>query len=85
MANEEGTIQKPIDNELLLDLIGKHYVPARNAGDASLMLTSEELYAKLEELAPLEFSALGLRQAMEEIGYQYINLDGQFRWLLKER
>ena len=85
MATEEGTLLPPMNSELLLDIIGKHFIPASHAGDASLMLTSDELHTKLQELAPQEFSPLGLRAALQELGYAFINLEGQFRWLLKER
>jgi hypothetical protein len=85
MAIDAPNTSPRIDSDSLFDIIGKHFVPAENPGDATLMLTTDELRAKLEEHAPQEFSAMGLRDAMTELGYQHILLETHFRWLLKER
>lgn len=73
------------DQQWLHDLISKHFSPAMDAGDASLMLTTEEFHAKLQEHAPGELMVFTTRSALESLNYKEHNLDGHLVWLIRER
>lgn len=80
----EELLAEQLENqkEKLNDLLGAHFRPAKDAGEALMMWTTDMLFTKIEEHSPELIPKPALRGALLALGYQEEFIGDQFVWLL---
>ena len=69
--------------QAVADLLTTHYRPARDAGEATEMLTTEQLWAWVEEHLPERMQRSGLRGLLLRLEFRDLSLHGTLYWLLR--
>lgn len=81
MAEDEAEQEAQLI-EGLTDLITRQYRPAKGAGEATDMLSTEQICAILEEHSPELIPRHLLRDALEGLGFRTHRVGSTIYWLL---
>jgi hypothetical protein len=63
----------------------QHFEPAASLSEADEQMTTEQIYEKINSFYPdAEFVMDDLFKRLNEVGFQFEWINGEFKWMLKE-
>lgn len=74
-----------MENTELHELIAQHFVPAVDAAEATVKLTTVDLFKLIERHAPGQFYVEDLSRVLQDAGYRAILIGEDLLWLAKAR
>lgn len=82
---EQGADHEPEhrDRRSIDEFLGRHFRPASEPSDADLMLSTNQLFQKLDEHSPGEFYLFEVVQCLRDAGFTERYVGDQFVWLLR--
>lgn len=79
-----GKNETDIVLEKVIELIKKNYAPADSFDQANYTPCTSELYAKLQEFYPADYTSESVVTMLVSAGYNFEEVYLDFVWLLKE-
>lgn len=73
------------ENTELLELVDQHFVPAADASEATVKLSTADFFKLIERHAPGTFFAAELPRVLKRAGYRTILIGEDLLWLAKAR
>lgn len=80
-AEVPATVE-PINTELAQRFIKRFFVPATDAASCGLMLTTDQLFDRIQSHSPGEIPKPELVAALRAIGFREEYIGQEFKWLM---
>lgn len=81
-ATADGVDPEPTRVDVAVAFLKRFFTPATDAGQCSIMLTTDQLFDRINSHSPGETSKHDLVAALRKAGYLEQYIGAEFKWLL---